>query len=194
VKKVKKKVTLIVLALGFLMLFAAAAPAMASSPDTKGTYTAFTICVPFRPGTTTWVVDHTVETITDLMSHVYEFGGPWGPVTGVLTSSCVFDVSTFTGYAWGQFVMTVGTSTGQGFEVAKFTGPGSYTWYGPPVDGIAYKASFLGALYTGISVDHVTSGTLLGLEEMSTFTGVLVMSGPYTGLFLASGTTHYMLP
>ena len=185
----KGKIALIALALGLLMLFAAAAPAMAC-PTERGTYARWEIAIHTSPGT---------EVVTDGVLHVQgetgsitAFGAPWGPETIVVTNqNYELDLTTYTGHGSYTFVGTFATGTVEGIAFFSFSGLGAYTYNGPDISAYGHTATtgstYPGVLTSDVTLDHGTSGALKGLNEITCDKGV----APNDIYLIFGGTTAY---
>jgi hypothetical protein len=183
------------------MMFAVA-PVFAA-PPTRGTFSQGIVQVGVTPGKSFVTEDITHERGGTSASYLY--GAPWGnslPDTGGTQTTLQLNMVTFTGGSKGKTFDTYTAGVTVGTINNKFTGIGPYTYNGPSftfdlpgISGtVANGATYFGIIFTGFGVKHGVSGDLKGLETMETYTGVLILAGPLTGVVLVDNTVAYKLP
>jgi hypothetical protein len=201
VNVVNRKIILAILALTLLIMFAAA-PVFAA-PPTRGTFSQGIVQVGVTSGKSFVTDDINHERGGTSASYIY--GSPWGnslPGTGGTGTTFQLNMVTFTGGSTGKTydIFTGGVTVGTINN--KFTGIGPYTYNGPSftfdLAGISGEvtngATYFGITFTGFGAKHGVSGDLKGLETMETYTGVLILAGPLTGVVLVDNTVAYKLP
>jgi len=183
---VKKKVTLIVLALGLLMLFAAVAPVFAYNPKPSFSFTT---------GMVSFVNPSVGQSITkdNILIEIgggtsdYLYSSLLGYYEGNSWNSYYLSLSTYTG---GGVITTV-TSISVEHEVWRACGLGlgtydgpTFTYSGPTItppsptpplvhgETITTGEVFYGLLVTGSGIVHYTSGPLAGETCVTASTGI----------------------
>jgi len=197
----KKKVTLIVLALGLAMLFAAVTPVFAC-PLKCFSFTAGQVAVsnPNVPGKI-------------ILTTNYEFAIGAGSINYQYTSAFGYEVASekdwsyfntnpsSTAYLTGSLVGTVTSSvskeevmgTFNGLGLWTYTGP-TFTYNGPSCDAAVHGAVittgevFYSVLLTGTGTAHYTAGPLAGENAMETWEGVSFIDG--SGIYSATVNVH----
>jgi len=194
---VKKKVPLIALAMGLLMLFAAAAPVMAYDPKPGFSFNLGEVIVP-NPIALPPTVIPTASGEFVLGYHAIDYGYASILSYQVFNEEDWFyqNLKTYTGY--GADVITSPSSeehdvyTINGPSLWTYTGP-NFTYKGPTynewISGakITTGEEFPGILITGTGSIHFTSGPLAGETAVDTFAGVIFPDS--SGIFV---TTFYV--
>jgi len=196
-----KKFAVVVLALA-LIVTVAAVPVFAA-PPTRGTFSQGIVQVGVTSGKS-FMTDN-IRHERDGTSASYLYGAPWGNSlsgTGGTQTTLQLNMVTFTGGSTGKTFDSYTAGVTVGIINNKFTGIGPYTYNGPTfsfnLPGISGSVTngetYFGILFTGFGVKHGISGDLKGLETMETYTGVLLLAGPLTGVVLVDNTVTYKLP
>ena len=195
------KFAFVFLALALLMM-SAIVPVLAAQP-TRGTFSQGIVQVTDTPGKSFMTEDIRHERGGTSASYLY--GAPWGnslPDTGGTQTTLQLNMVTFTGGSTGKTFDTYTAGVTVGTINNKFMGIGLYTYNGPSFvfdlpgkSGVVTNGvTYFGIIFTGFGVKHGVSGDLKGLETMETYTGVLILVGPLTGVVLVDNTVAYKLP
>jgi hypothetical protein len=195
------KLAAVVLVLALLMTFAAV-PVFAA-PPTRGTFSQGIVQVGVTPGKSFLTED--IEHERGGTSASYIYGSPWGNSlsgTGGTGTTFQLNIVTFTGGSTGKTYDIYAAGVTVGTINNKFTGIGLYPYMGPSFSfdlagrsgTVTNGETFFGILFTGFGAKHGVSGDLKGLETMETYTGVLILAGPLTGVVLVDNTVTYKLP
>jgi len=178
----KKKVKLIVLVLGLLMLFAAAAPVFAYDPKPHFSFTQgqWAVANPSVPGTIT--IKNNVETIIGSESTDYRYSSMFGYLQFNEILNYQINVVTLTGFGFGT--ATKASAMGSNrveLYTWTFNGLGPYTYEGPTfsVGPTTYYTGeqFYGVLTKGCGTFMFTSGTRAGETGWLTFAGCYPTAG-----------------
>lgn len=195
------KLAVMVLALALLMTFASV-PVFAA-PPTRGTFSQGIVQVGVTSGKS-FVTDD-IQHERGGTSASYLYGAPWGnslPGTGGTGTTFQLNMVTFTGGSTGKTYDNYAAGVTIGTINNKFTGIGPYTYNGPSFSfdlagrsgAVTNGATYFGIIFTGFGAKHGISGDLKGLETMETYTGVLILASPLTGIVLVDNTVTYKLP
>jgi len=181
---VKKKVTLIVLALGLLMMFAAVAPVFAYDPKPHFSFTQgqWAVANPSVPGTIT--IKNNVETIIGSESTDYRYSSMFGYLVFNEILNNQINMATLTGFGFGtaKSASAIG-STRVELYAWTLNGLGPYTYEGPTfkvgVGPTSYYTGepFYGVLTKGCGTFMFTSGPYAGETGVLTFAGCYPTAG-----------------
>jgi hypothetical protein len=180
VKKVKRKAILF-LSLAFLMLFAAAAPALATS-STMGIYAQGYVGVTVSPNEFTF---NDILYIINSTGASYLYGAPYplgNSISSLSTGYGTLNLTSLTGTEILQSVDTYAAGTVEGIVIAKFTGGGLYIYNGSTFTctlagkkmTLTHGDKFGGLLWTATTIKQGTSASLAGFMTMGTSLGVFV--------------------
>jgi len=177
---VKKMIVGLVAVLAFVMIFAAASPALAL-PTKAETFTAGSIAPTLSPGTVT-VTDNTID-LKDKVIQLHFSGSPWGTGTATETLDAKIDATSLTGTGIGSAEETFASAKAEGIVIYKFNGPGPYTYEGPTMT-VGTTTVTHGSIHGGLLVSYegVLYGTTnagKGLLIKVEGTGVVISSGDY---------------
>ena len=197
----KKKVTLIVLALGLLMLFAAAAPVLACPPKCFS-FTGGSVAVPNPsvPGKIILTKNGEIGLGTGAVDYTYAsiFG------YGMANEKDWFYFNTdpsspayLHGFGVGIIISSISREEDiykfNGLSLWTYTGP-AFTYSGPTCDAAVHGAAittgevFYSVLATGTGTVHYTSGPLAGENAVDTWAGVSFIDG--SGIYGATIYVH----
>jgi len=182
------------------MLFAAAAPVFACSPE-NGTFTQYIFGITTNPGTAR--TEGNVQCVTDFSFISYLYGAPWGNSISSLMKGC-YEINTvsLTGNMVAFAVDTYAKGTIQGVIIDKFDGLGMYTYNGPTLtfalNGVTYTVTqgmvVFGLLDNSFAFKHGTTGWLRGVSTTETTEGVTIVAGPLAGLGIETAAVTYCFP
>jgi hypothetical protein len=177
-----KRKAILVSSLAFLMLFAAAAPALATS-STMGIYVQGIVSVTVSPGKEFQIGDTLY--IINMNGTAYLYGAPYplgNSISSSVISSGMLNLTSLTGTMISSSVDTYAAGTVGGILILKFNGAGLYIYNGSTFTctlagktmKLTHGDKFGGLLYTATAIKQGTSEGLTGFMTMGTATGVSI--------------------
>lgn len=177
-----KRMMILVLPLALVMLFAAAAPALACKPQ-QGTFTQTGIGHAISPGTVT-VDTSNVQHVRGSHGEITFFGSPWGTAVASTTNNVDLSLTSFTGTGYSTAVFDYKTGVAWGVVFLTFNGLGLYTYNGPTITAygltVTHGQKIFGVLFSEVGGAFGTKGNMKGINE-------IIESG--TGVSINVGTT-----
>lgn len=163
-----KRMMILVFPLALVMLFAAAAPALACKPQ-QGTFTQTGIGHAISPGIVT-VDASNVQHVKEGHGEITFFGSPWGTAVASTTNNVDLSLTSFTGTGYSTAVFDYKTGVAWGVVFLTFNGLGLYTYNGPTITAYGLTVTpgqkIFGVLFSEVGGAFGTRGNVRGINEI----------------------------